>query len=426
MRRSSLAWMEEVGLPSIDTETTESDAPISDNDIVLTEQELVNDIEETSAELRYMATTIRKSEYIFDRYLYLYHLYDHVTTYGVDRSFIGLANWDGVLSRDLHLRFPMATSIPSLGSPTSPLSKATIAGLEGVIGGFFKWIGDLFKKFWKWLCGLFGGSKDGGSSKVTEANAKTEAVLDGIEKELEGAHLGDNEEVLPGAWKQFLDDHKNMEIISFKKLPAYLSKLAVNLSFDAKVLPHFKASAEMLENIMKILDSTSGKDEEIAQKVHNEANTFKSQHEQALITLANQASDAARTLNESILKEKSALALQTDLQNNMRNVGRFVAILRSANEKLKDTIENSEKLGKELDEIGKKYEETCDEMTKKVEGGSEHLAKLKSVAKELKDLKAHVFKAGKALADSIVPQKVLQENIFKLAAQAKLLISTKS
>ena len=278
-RRSSLAWMEEVGLPSIDTDTTESDAPISDNDVVLTEQEIVNDIEETSAELRYMTKMIRRSEYIADRYVYLFHLCDHVSTYGVDKSFVGLADWNGVLSRDLCIRYPNLTSIPSVGSPTSPLSRATIAGLEGAIGGFFKWIGDLFKKFWNWLCGLFGGGKkDSGAGKAESANEKTEAVLDGIDKDLENVELGSNEEVLKAVWDEFIAKHGNDEVIAFKKLPVYLSKLSAGLSCAVKIIPHFKAGAEMLKNISDIVDET-GKEEEIANKIHAAAKTFKDQHQ---------------------------------------------------------------------------------------------------------------------------------------------------
>lgn len=76
---------------------------------------------------------------VFDQVL---SMYDHVSEFGVDRTFLSLYNRNGQLDNMIGFNFPSMESIDSVGSPRSAASQAFLVAMES---------DGIFSKIWEWI-----------------------------------------------------------------------------------------------------------------------------------------------------------------------------------------------------------------------------------------------------------------------------------
>lgn len=93
-------------------------------------------------------------------------MFDHVRSFGVDRSFLSLANRDNRLGRYLQLQLPSCESFDVIGNPNSQISIAAMEGLwdgikriaakiRDIIKAIIHWIATKFKQFVNWIKSWF-------------------------------------------------------------------------------------------------------------------------------------------------------------------------------------------------------------------------------------------------------------------------------
>ena len=189
------------------TETTTTKVDIVDIDRLIEQQDEVNEIEESSAELAYLNRFARAMDIALRRWELLFQGYYHAKTFGVDRTFVGILNYNNELGQLLSIQFPSVEAMSSVGNPTDALSTKVIAGLEGFIGGFFEWIGEMWTKFWNWVSSIF--SSDGPSG--SDANNKQyHRLKERIEELLEEI---DESEFDAKTWQKVVDKHQNDKLL---------------------------------------------------------------------------------------------------------------------------------------------------------------------------------------------------------------------
>ena len=142
--------------------------------------EAATEVEESAADAE--ATEVQ-AEMTFRRFEELKSMLDHAKRYGVDRTFLALANRDGILSKGLGITLPACESFGTVGSPYSAESQAVIAGLESAwetVKDFIKklWarIVAMCKRAWEWIRNFFGKVSD--QYKRLQQKIKGSKVLD--------------------------------------------------------------------------------------------------------------------------------------------------------------------------------------------------------------------------------------------------------
>ncbi|MEE3399627.1 MAG: hypothetical protein VZR64_09180, partial [Eubacterium sp.] len=81
----------------------------------------------------------------------MFELYDHVSKYGIDRTFVSLYNRHGELDRVCGMRFPSCESMDVVGDRYSRYSTAFIAAMEDEKEGLWAKIKAFIAKIWKWI-----------------------------------------------------------------------------------------------------------------------------------------------------------------------------------------------------------------------------------------------------------------------------------
>jgi hypothetical protein len=126
--------------------------------------EAATEVEESAADAE--ATEVQ-AEMTFRRFEELKSMLNHAKKYGVDRTFLALANRNGILSNGLGISLPACEAFGTVGSPYSAESQAVIAGLESAwetVKDFIKklWarIVAMCKRAWEWIRNFFGKVSD--------------------------------------------------------------------------------------------------------------------------------------------------------------------------------------------------------------------------------------------------------------------------
>lgn len=104
-----------------------------------TAEELGAEGAETVAESDSEVADGESANMVFDQVL---SMYDHVSEFGVDRTFLSLYNRNGQLDNMIGFNFPSMESIDSVGSPRSAASQAFLAAMES---------DGIFTKIWEWI-----------------------------------------------------------------------------------------------------------------------------------------------------------------------------------------------------------------------------------------------------------------------------------
>ena len=104
-----------------------------------TAEELGAEGAETVAESDNEVADGEAANMVFDQVL---SMYDHVSEFGVDRTFLSLYNRNGQLDNMIGFNFPSMESIDSVGSPRSAASRAFLAAMES---------DGIFTKIWEWI-----------------------------------------------------------------------------------------------------------------------------------------------------------------------------------------------------------------------------------------------------------------------------------
>lgn len=104
-----------------------------------TAEELGAEGAETVAESDAEVADGEAANMVFDQVL---SMYDHVSEFGVDRTFLSLYNRNGQLDNMIGFNFPSMESIDSVGSPRSAASQAFLAAMES---------DGIFSKIWEWI-----------------------------------------------------------------------------------------------------------------------------------------------------------------------------------------------------------------------------------------------------------------------------------
>ena len=212
------------------TETTTTKVNTIDIDKLIEQQDEINYIEESSAELAYMDKFFRHMDLALRRWEVLFQGYYHATTYGVDRTFVGILNYNNELGKLLSIQFPAVEDMSSVGNPTDALSTKVIAGLEGLIGGFFEWIGEMWTKFWNWVSNIFSSE---GSSGSDAANRKYHRLKESIEELLDGI---DESEFDAKTWQKVVEKHQNDKLMNVQVIDRSYTTIKPILPLFAQVL----------------------------------------------------------------------------------------------------------------------------------------------------------------------------------------------
>ena len=104
-----------------------------------TAEELGAEGAETVAESDNEVADGEAANMVFDQVL---SMYDHVSEFGVDRTFLSLYNRNGQLDNMIGFNFPSMESIDSVGSPRSAASQAFLVAMES---------DGIFAKIWEWI-----------------------------------------------------------------------------------------------------------------------------------------------------------------------------------------------------------------------------------------------------------------------------------
>lgn len=104
-----------------------------------TAEELGAEGAETVAESDSEVADGESANMVFDQVL---SMYDHVSEFGVDRTFLSLYNRNGQLDNMIGFNFPSMESIDSVGSPRSAASQAFLVAMES---------DGIFTKIWEWI-----------------------------------------------------------------------------------------------------------------------------------------------------------------------------------------------------------------------------------------------------------------------------------
>lgn len=104
-----------------------------------TAEELGAEGAETVAESDSEVADGEAANMVFDQVL---SMYDHVSEFGVDRTFLSLYNRNGQLDNMIGFNFPSMESIDSVGSPRSAASQAFLVAMES---------DGIFTKIWEWI-----------------------------------------------------------------------------------------------------------------------------------------------------------------------------------------------------------------------------------------------------------------------------------
>lgn len=181
--------------------------------------EAATEVEESAADAE--ATEVQ-AEMTFRRFEELKSMLNHAKKYGVDRTFLALANRNGILSNGLGISLPACESFGTVGSPYSAESQAVIGGLESAwetVKDFIKklWarIVAMCKRAWEWIRNFFGKVSDQYKrlqQKIRGSKVLDDKLLNG--RTLEVFEINDVKKVVESiidANTAFNADEKNIE-----------------------------------------------------------------------------------------------------------------------------------------------------------------------------------------------------------------------
>ena len=78
-------------------------------------------------------------------------LYNHVKTYGIDRTFLSIYNSNGELNKVCGIRFPSCESMPVTGNPHDQYSARFIAAMEAEGETWWQFIKRKAREIWEWI-----------------------------------------------------------------------------------------------------------------------------------------------------------------------------------------------------------------------------------------------------------------------------------
>jgi hypothetical protein len=196
----------------------------------------------------------------------------YVKTYGVDRSFLSLCNYNDVLNKSFNLSLPATESFDAKGDVNSPESVAALEGFGEAMSKAYDWIKkqlaairDFFAGLWKKFIGLF--KKNEESAKAASAEADKAIKED------------------PNAAKKPVENKEDMSKIKEAAQQAAQSEVLgdATKSAAAKVAADVEKyeKAGTVEEAKKALDAVTADTSELAKAANNEANTAQATAKQA-------------------------------------------------------------------------------------------------------------------------------------------------
>ena len=224
---------------SIDTlfyglEAFDDDVDTAPEDITQ-EMEEVSEKQQEATEMYYQAKMIGASTQIALEHLDEAIAYrNHIASFGVDRTFLALANRDNRLSNYLGMALPSCESMDSIGNPSSQLSLVCMEAFDNVITKFFhyiwekicalaKWIKDKIVGFFDWIGSFFSSKEAKDGEKALETAAQNTDKI---------AQIANEESKSGEASKSGEESKGDVDVLSYDALNA-LTELAKNNLPDA-------------------------------------------------------------------------------------------------------------------------------------------------------------------------------------------------
>ena len=220
------SYMEDI---DIDVNVGTDEAPAEPEEVVEateTAAEEQGEVEEADAEAE---TTENAAEEMFARFDDVDRMMQHVETYGVDRSFLSLMNYNDRLSRSFDITLPSCESFDAVGSPKSPESIACMEGLKEIASKIWEFI----KKVCSKIASLV--------SRIFEAVRVRVGSLDGN----------------IGRLRRLLEDRSDIDASDAKKIKVKIIKQGEGKDMAAAVGQAFAKASEKVADVAKNLKDIS-------------------------------------------------------------------------------------------------------------------------------------------------------------------------
>lgn len=214
----------------IDVSVGTDEAPAEPEEVVEateTSAEEQGEVEEADAEAE---TTENAAEEMFARFDEVDRMMNHVETYGVDRSFLSLMNYDNRLSRSFGITLPSCESFDAVGSPMSAESIACMEGLKEIASKIWEFI----KKVCSKIASLV--------SRIFEAVRVRVGSLDGN----------------IGRLRRLLEDRTDIDSSDAKKIKVKIIKQGEGKDMATAVDQAFAKAVEKVDDVVKNLKGISG------------------------------------------------------------------------------------------------------------------------------------------------------------------------
>jgi hypothetical protein len=138
--------------------------------------ERAEEVAEIATEESKLETMCNSAIVLAGRIDQLERMQSYVKTYGVDRSFLSLCNYNDVLNKSFNMGLPATESFTTRGDVNSPESVAALEGFGEAVSKAYAWIKkqlaairDFFAGLWKKFIGLFKRNEE--SAKAAAAKA---------------------------------------------------------------------------------------------------------------------------------------------------------------------------------------------------------------------------------------------------------------
>lgn len=220
------SYMEDI---DIDVNVGTDEAPAEPEEVVEateTAAEEQGEVEEANAEAE---TTENAAEEMFARFDEVDRMMKHVETYGVDRSFLSLMNYDNRLSRSFNITLPSCESFDAVGSPMSAESIACMEGLKEIASKIWEFI----KKVCAKIASMVG--------RIFEAVRVRIGSLD--------SNIG--------RLRRLLEDRTDIDSSDAKKIKVKIIKQGEGKNMMASVSQAFAKASEKVKDIAQELSAIS-------------------------------------------------------------------------------------------------------------------------------------------------------------------------
>lgn len=252
-----------------------------------------------------------QAEMILDRFEQIFAMKRHVETYGVDRTFLSLMDYDGHLSQRLGVSLPSCESFDSVGSPHSRESMAVLASLENFASKVWDFIKSVCRKITAFM------------SRIWEAIKRS---FGGLEKQVNRL-----EKMFKNREERTRDEMDNVEATVAD--PGQLVKVLKETKFTSGVWLTIKQGIEAVFTSIRGLSKTGA--------VKNEANSLKAKLDQVKHAAENESMADVKAENRDVSRFSP------------KQIDGLLAAIREAITKINDAksmIDNCTAMAKELEQ----------------------------------------------------------------------------